>query len=325
MIIESPSRIHITLIDLNASIGRVDGGVGIALEKPNLKIEGDIERDIIIEFDNTLYNKFPEDFLNKIKNRAYNIAKDILNYIGKEGIYLKFLSLFPSHSGLGSGTQLSLAIGKLITKLYNYNIDIYEIAKLLGRGGTSGIGIGAFKYGGFLLDGGHSWKEKKDFKPSSASKGIRPAPILFRHNFDFDITLIIPEGEHVYGKREVDIFKKYCPIPLNEVEKLSHLILMKMLPAVVEKNLEDFGDVINKIQYLGFKKVEVGLQSEVVKELIQSLQKSAFSGLSSFGPTVYALGDKRFIIETANEVFDKFGVDGEIIFTKANNIGYKIW
>ncbi|WP_332881590.1 hypothetical protein [Methanosarcina horonobensis] len=33
----SPSRLHLTLIDLNAEIGRVDGGVGITLESPSWK------------------------------------------------------------------------------------------------------------------------------------------------------------------------------------------------------------------------------------------------------------------------------------------------
>ncbi len=30
----SPSRLHLTLIDLNAELGRVDGGAGITLESP---------------------------------------------------------------------------------------------------------------------------------------------------------------------------------------------------------------------------------------------------------------------------------------------------
>ena len=34
MHIETPSRIHIALIDLNGSYGRVDGGIGLTIEKP---------------------------------------------------------------------------------------------------------------------------------------------------------------------------------------------------------------------------------------------------------------------------------------------------
>lgn len=316
------------LIDLNGSIGRVDGGIGLALEEPNIKIEGKESDDISIEFDKKLIEKYGEDYIKSVRDRVYNTAIKVLDVIGGEGVDLKILSLFPAHSGLGSGTQLSLAVGKLISKIYNKEMNAYNIAKITGRGGTSGIGIGAFEYGGFLIDGGHSFgkgKDKEDFRPSSASKGVKPAPIIFRHDFDWETILIIPKGEHVYGKKEVDIFKKYCPVPLNEVEKICHLVLMKMMPAVVEKNLDDFGEVINKLQYLGFKKVELSLQSDIVKDLINELHKDVYAGLSSFGPTIYAFGDKKLIVEKANDIFDKYGVYGEIIITKANNVGHKIW
>ncbi|ACX72598.1 beta-ribofuranosylaminobenzene 5'-phosphate synthase family [Methanocaldococcus vulcanius M7] len=328
MRIQTPSRIHMGLIDLNGSIGRVDGGIGLSLEEPNIKIKGKESNDISIEFEKNLIEKFGEEYLLSIKQRAKTIAERILNFINENGVDLKITSLFPAHSGLGSGTQLALGIGKLISKLYNRDLNGYEIAKIAGRGGTSGIGIGAFEYGGFLIDGGHSFgkgKDKEDFKPSSASKGVKPAPIIFRHEFDWDVVLIIPKGEHVYGKKEVDIFKKYCPVPLNDVEKICHLVLMKMMPAVVEKNLDDFGEVVNKLQYLGFKKVELSLQSDIVKNLINELHKDVYAGLSSFGPTIYAFGDKKLIIEKVNNVFDKYGVYGDIIITKVNNIGYKIF
>ncbi|WP_456418923.1 beta-ribofuranosylaminobenzene 5'-phosphate synthase [Methanocaldococcus infernus] len=313
MKIISPSRIHMGLIDLNGSIGRVDGGVGLALEKPSLEIEGKEDEDIVIECDN-----------ENIKRRAYKVASTILNHIGERGVYLKINSYFPQHSGLGSGTQIALSVGTLIAKIYGRELDPYEIAKLTGRGGTSGIGIGAFKYGGFLIDGGHSFKEKGSFKPSSASLGVKPAPIIFRHDFPWDLILIIPEGKHVHGQKEVDIFKKYCPIPLEEVRELCHLILMKLMPSIVEKNFEDFGEVINRMQFLGFKRVELELQSEVVKDLIINLQSVAYSGLSSFGPTVYAFGDKKEIVSIAKEILDKFQISGNIIETRANNEGYKI-
>ncbi|XRO77823.1 beta-ribofuranosylaminobenzene 5'-phosphate synthase [Methanocaldococcus sp. 10A] len=329
MTIQTPSRIHIGLIDLNGSIGRVDGSIGLALEEPNIKIEGKESNEINIKFDKKLIEKFGYSYLKSIKDRIYNTATKVLEVVNGEGINLKILSLFPAHSGLGSGTQLSLAVGKLITKIYNKEMNGYDIAKIAGRGGTSGIGIGAFEYGGFLIDGGHSFgkgKDKEEFKPSSASKGVKPAPIIFRHDFDWEVMLIIPKGEHVYGKKEVDIFKKYCPVPLNEVEKICHLVLMKMMPAIVEKNLDDFGEVVNKLQYLGFKKVELNLQSDIVKDLIKELHnENVYAGLSSFGPTIYAFGDKNLIIEKANEVFDRHGIYGDIIITKANNVGHKIW
>src|SRR5659263_119467 len=36
--ITTPSRLHLALIDMNASIGRVDGSIGITLDEPVIKI-----------------------------------------------------------------------------------------------------------------------------------------------------------------------------------------------------------------------------------------------------------------------------------------------
>ncbi|MFA5255022.1 MAG: chorismate pyruvate-lyase family protein, partial [Methanoregula sp.] len=39
VIVRTPSRIHLTLLDMNGGLGRVDGGVGIALDEPAILIE----------------------------------------------------------------------------------------------------------------------------------------------------------------------------------------------------------------------------------------------------------------------------------------------
>ena len=36
--VRSCSRVHLSLIDLNASLGRVDGGVGLTLEEPYIEV-----------------------------------------------------------------------------------------------------------------------------------------------------------------------------------------------------------------------------------------------------------------------------------------------
>ena len=36
--ITTPCRIHMTLIDMNGEIGRVDGGAGLTLSSPNIEI-----------------------------------------------------------------------------------------------------------------------------------------------------------------------------------------------------------------------------------------------------------------------------------------------
>ncbi|MBU2560016.1 hypothetical protein KKA03_03885, partial [archaeon] len=235
----------------------------------------------------------------------------------KGGIKIKITSAYPSHVGLGSGTQAGLAAGMAVCKLYEKDVSVREIAKIIGRGGTSGIGVGAFESGGFILDGGHSTAEKRDFLPSSASKAA-PAPVLARYDFpDWKIAVVIPKVKGEFkGEREVDVFQAFCPIPPGQVERLSRLVLMKILPSVVEEDIKAFGEGINEMQKIGFKGVEVSLQPPEVRALMEECREYSYGvGLSSFGPAIYAVIEDELGFK--NAIKDK----AEIIITKANNDG----
>ncbi|HEX7467477.1 MAG TPA: beta-ribofuranosylaminobenzene 5'-phosphate synthase [Methanobacterium sp.] len=328
MIIETPSRLHLTLIDLNGIYGRIDGGVGITLEKPGLKIQaeplnGGVE--VIFSESCQFIDDLKDDYTFKIENSTLKVTES-LNI--NNGFRFTVHSTYPPHSGLGSGTQLSLAVAKLISIMNKQDLNTLDLAKIVGRGGTSGIGVESFENGGFIIDGGHKSTEKPSFLPSSASNAT-PPPIIARYDFprDWKIILVIPNVERgVSGTKEVDAFQNYCPIPLNEVEKLSHLLLMKLMPAVIESDLDSFGTAINKIQDIGFKKVENKLQNPFISQLMENLRiaGAAGVGMSSFGPTVYAITDtnERDILIAANDAIKDVG--GEIISTCARNYGAKL-
>jgi beta-ribofuranosylaminobenzene 5'-phosphate synthase len=230
-----------------------------------------------------------------------------------KGISIKIKKSYWNHIGLGSGTQAALAAGMAIARLYDMDISLREIAIKVGRGGTSGIGIGSFEKGGFLLDGGHRMSDKKAFLPSSFSTGVRPAPLLLNYPFpDWDIVLAIPPLKGAHDLYEKDIFAKECPIPLREVEELSHIILMQMLPSILEGDLETFGRAVYRIQEVGFKRRELDLQKGA-RELIGLMRDAGApgAGMSSFGPTVYAITEvealsleaaKRLILTTERVV-----------------------
>jgi len=324
LIIKTPSRLHLTLIDLNGSLGRIDGGVGLTLEKPRLVLEMNQKgSEIAVEFKNR--QNIPVNVINDYEDKIRNSAHRMIEYLHLEGGYsFTIHETYPSHSGLGSGTQLSLAVGKLLSDLDNREISVPQIANIVGRGGTSGIGVASFDEGGFIIDGGHHHGEKPDFLPSSASEAS-PPPIIARYDFpkDWKVVLVIPHVEkNVSGEKEVNIFQKYCPIPLEEVQRLSHLLLMKMMPAVLEKDLEGFGEAVNSIQNIGFKKIENRLQKPVIGEIMQFLRDAGAPGvgMSSFGPTIYAVTDSpQSIVSAANDALADVG--GNIIETRAQNNG----
>jgi beta-ribofuranosylaminobenzene 5'-phosphate synthase len=312
----SPSRLHLTLIDLNAELGRVDGGAGITLESPGMELLAAEADNVEIVGDSLLAGKM-------------RIAADALLPAGK-GIKLQINDSLPDHVGLGSGTQAALSAAAAINKIYGLGKSVRELAIAVGRGGTSGIGVAAFENGGIILDGGHKFKDKCVFSPSAASH-VPPGPVLFRRDFpDWPIVLAIPNTKGAHDAEEVDIFKKYCPIPLAEVQEICHVILMQMLPALVEEDLESFGKAINHFQLVGFKRREVELQLRPVLDIMEYMRDNGASGsgISSFGPVVYGIvgssGEGKRLLKEAQRMLDE-SLGGKTLLTKAKNRGADIF
>jgi beta-ribofuranosylaminobenzene 5'-phosphate synthase len=305
--------------------------VGITIRDPELVLRAepsfDKDQGINIHFEdsNNLSENLIRDYSQKIKESAINT----LNYFNINGGFDFFVEKsYPAHAGLGSGTQLSLATSKLITNLNDIEVETDTLGQIVGRGGTSGIGVEAFNHGGFIVDGGHSKHEKSDFLPSSASSAS-PPPVLAHYDFpeDWNIILAIPKlDKSVSGKMEVNIFQKYCPIPLSEVQKLSHLILMKMMPAVLEKDIDSFGDALNQIQSVGFKKREMDLQNKLIRDILDSMRDSGASGagMSSFGPTLFAVtkNNPKKVLNAAKDAMGDY--EGINLVTRAQNTGAQV-
>lgn len=313
--IVSPSRLHLTLIDLNAEIGRVDGGVGIALESPGMEVLAEKAETVEVIGGSVL--------TDRIRKAAELVLPE------GQGIRIKLEKEISDHVGLGSGTQAALSAAAAVNKVYGLGRSVRELAVAVGRGGTSGIGVAAFEMGGFILDGGHKFKDKGAFSPSAASH-VPPGPVLVRQDFpDWPIVLAIPDGKGAHDTEEVDIFKNVCPIPLTEVQEVSHVILMQMLPALIEKDLENFGRAINHIQGAGFKRREIELQPKAILEILDYMRSNGASGagISSFGPVLYGIagsvseGEK--LRKDVQKILDE-SMGGEALLTKARNRGADI-
>ncbi|MFA4849487.1 MAG: beta-ribofuranosylaminobenzene 5'-phosphate synthase [Methanoregula sp.] len=320
IIVNTPSRIHVSLIDMHGGSGRVDGGIGIALDEPGVLLEVQQSPDIRVTGCDIA-----------TQERVSGIASEVLRQIhARAGATIHIRSHYPAHTGLGSGSQLALATARALCELYGKKIPVTELAQVVGRGGTSGIGTAAFEQGGFIIDGGHRFGpdgDKTEFRPSSASRGISPPPVIARHDFPVEWKILlatpaVPTGAS--GAMEADIFRRHCPVPLSEVQALCHEVLMRMLPGIVEHDLDLFGSSINTVQSLGFKKVELGLQLPEVTGLLEVMRGAgaAGAGISSFGPTVYAIGDTDMnAINQAALSFMKDSGGGTTLITTARNSG----
>ena len=215
IIITTPARLHFGLIDMNGEIGRIDGGVGLTLQSPHTQIRAEKATGVDVEC------KSEQAIIERLKTALENVC----NTFGVEGVHINVEERPLPHVGLGSASQTFLGAAHAICKLYDLDKHSNELAKLVNRGGTSGIGVEATEHGGFIVDGGHPFRRgkngKHEYTPSAASTGIAPPPILARYDFpDWDILVVVPLGEGASGLREVMLFKVVCPIPIEEIRKM---------------------------------------------------------------------------------------------------------
>jgi beta-ribofuranosylaminobenzene 5'-phosphate synthase len=284
--VEAHARLHVCLIDLNGSIGRVDGSVGIILSQPVVRVVArKASRDVI-----------NEELLPFAKKFFQTVPRTL-------SVELELDECFERHVGLGSTTQLALSVARSLSELMGLGYSVRELARIMGRGGTSGIGVAGFEGGGSLIvDGGHRFgpNGKTGFTSSDYSEGFEAAKPIVKMCLptDWRFVVVVPRGgKKVYGEVEKSVFERVSPLPAEEVGLVSRVVLLKLLPAAVEGNLEEFGEAINMLQQTGFKKRELESQSQSVLEAISEGLRlgAAGAGMSSFGPAVYFLvkGDRE--------------------------------
>lgn len=274
------ARLHMGFLDLNGSQGRRFGSLGLGLNGPDTLIElatgqhafGDVEEPAYVSKSKQL-----------ILAHA-NIESDVSIKVHRE---------IPRHFGLGSGTQMALAIGAGLNQLFNLDLKPAEIAAVTGRGLRSGIGLGTFDRGGIVLDGGRG--DETNVPPIVVQQ---PFPEAWR-------ILLIFDHSHVgvHGDEERNAFATLQDADLHATQKVNHQILMRALPAIQEGDLSVFGESIALLQaYTGdyFSPVQGGrYASKQVAQVLNYLMDSGVScvGQSSWGPTGFAVFESDAIAQ----------------------------
>lgn len=264
----APARLHMGFIDLSGALGRHFGSIGLALNEICTQL--------------TLTSADQCVLTGKAPVRAEQCLKSLCQALNvSDCVHLHVDSAIPEHVGLGSGTQMSLAIGSALNQYYGLGLSVRQIAQLTDRGKRSGIGIGVFEQGGLVVDGGRG---EQTTTPPVISHMTVPDDWRFILVFD-------RRGQGLHGQQEVKAFKELPPFPQQEAARLCYLLLMQGLPAIAEDNIERFGDVITQLQHsVGehFASAQGGVfTSSEVAEAMQWLaeQGAVAIGQTSWGPT----------------------------------------
>jgi len=267
-----PARLHLGFLDLNGGLGRRFGSTGLAITGLRTKIA----------FHRALNNHVTGPEHERVMR---HVDKMVQRLALGDGHAVEVLEVVPSHAGLGSGTQLALAVAAGIRGLHGLPIDIEADAIHLGRGGRSGIGIGLFHRGGLVVDGG-------------CANAKAPAPVVSHIRFPDRWRIIVvldPARCGIHGAEEAVAFGKLPPFPEDDAARLCRLVIMKMLPAVAEEDIVSFGAAITEIQaclgdYFATAQGGSPFTSPDVAAVLAALGREGASGIgqSSWGPTGFA-------------------------------------
>ena len=114
------------------------------------------------------------------------------------------------------------------------------MARMAGRGARSAVGLWTFALGGFVVEGGR--------RPGTDE----PAPLLVRHAMpdEWRCVLAIPAAEPgLSGGAEEAAFADLRPDPERSA-RIAQVVLTALLPALVERDLAEFGAALTRLQRL---------------------------------------------------------------------------
>src|SRR3954470_11758548 len=265
--VEAPARLHMGMLDASGEGPRRFGGLGVAVTGPAAIVEAS-----------------PADELSVDGPDAHRARAAAERVLGGRGARVRIAEAIPPHAGLGSGTKLALAVTAAVCALRGEAPEPAAMARMAGRGARSAVGLWTFALGGLVVEGGRR-------------RGVEdPAPLLMRHAMpdEWRCVLVIPAAEPgLSGGAEEAAFADLRPDP-DRSALIAQIVLTALLPALVERDLAEFGAALTRLQRLvgdSFASAQGGTFHPRAAPLVDALLRlgAAGAGQSSWGPAVYGI------------------------------------
>jgi beta-RFAP synthase len=219
------------------------------------------------------------------------------------------------HVGLGSGTQIALAVAKLLAEALGRSMSPAELARRVQRAARSALGVHGFAQGGFLVEGGK--RAGAELSPLVARMAFPPA---------WWVVLVLPrQRTGLHGPDEQAAFAR-LKCSQATTEALCRLVLLGMLPALAEEDLSAFGEALFDFNARAgevFAPAQGGTYAgAAVEELIEFIRRQgvAGAGQSSWGPGVFAVTDEERAAHLADRLRD-VAAKAEILVSRGCNQG----
>ena len=272
--VRAPARLHLGFLDPAGSLGRPWGSIGLVIDG--------MDTEVTIGWAACDVFEARADAMTAELDRARVHVEALRRHTGRcEPIHLRLLRAPPGHAGFGSGTQLALAVGRAFVRWHGLEASTADIARWLGRGLRSGVGIAGFDQGGLLVDAG----------PGAEGQ---PAPLIARVALPEDWRMVLALDAQ---RRALSLLP---PLPRATAADLCHQVLMRVLPGAATAAFAPFAEGITQLQRrLGehFAPAQGGraYTSDAVGRLMAWIGAArggpagAAIGQSSWGPTGFAV------------------------------------
>jgi beta-ribofuranosylaminobenzene 5'-phosphate synthase len=315
--IHTPARLHLGMLSFGVPDIRAYGGVGVMIDRPGVHLRMTCGRP-------ATGDRFHAT--GPLADRAAAFARacaDAWRLEDDAACTIEVVQVPGSHAGLGSGTQLGLAIAAGMRQLFRPTAtqagpngairfdtsDAVELARAVGRGRRSCVGVYGFSGGGLIIEGGRHVPANRG-REDDASRPF--SPLLARVQLPAAWRCVVfgmRDAVGLHGDAEKQAFASLPPVPREISAELSRIAVMELWPAAVEGQFVEFSDALLRYGLLAGKPFEqassVLSYAESTAHLIESLQGLGVRGCaqSSWGPTVMACCESA---DAADSLVERF-------------------
>jgi beta-ribofuranosylaminobenzene 5'-phosphate synthase len=275
--IRTGSRLHFGLLNTVAPFG----GIGVMVEEP------------VTEVKVTPSPQFtcPPYVLARVQPIAERIAR-LAGRTELPNCHVDVKQRAAPHFGLGSGTQLAMAVAESMCLYLGIEVSPHDLAvHVAQRGNRSAVGVHGYLTGGLIFESGRHETELNAIErrielPSEWCVGI------------FRPSVNVPP---VCGDLEQSQFADVSTARADQ--QLRELIEQQILPAAESRDFSDFASSVQAYNHASgmlFQSVQAGpYNGPAVTQLIQTLSECGATGIgqSSWGPGVFAWFESRLEAE----------------------------